>query len=74
MVLESYAYAADNGAHIITTSYYIDNFVGDQAYEKALEYAYEKGLILFNSAGKWQCKTVKKNSIHKTNSCGFNKD
>ena len=51
MVLESYTYAANNGAKIITTSYYIDNFVGDVAYEKALDYAYGKGLILFNSAG-----------------------
>ncbi|MCO4792170.1 MAG: S8 family serine peptidase [Bacteriovoracaceae bacterium] len=51
MVLETYTYAANNGANIITTSYYIDNFVGDTAYEKALSYAYSKGLILFNSAG-----------------------
>jgi subtilisin family serine protease len=60
MVLESYTYAADNGAHIITTSYYIDNFVGDQAYEKALEYAYDKGLILFNSAGNGSARQSKR--------------
>jgi subtilisin family serine protease len=51
IVMESYTYAANNGANIITTSYYIDGFVGDAAYEKALDYAYSKGLILFNSAG-----------------------
>ena len=51
MILESYTYAANNGAKIISTSYYIDNFVGDTAYEKALKYVYSKGLIIFNSAG-----------------------
>ncbi len=63
MVLESYTYAADNGAHIITTSYYIDNFVGDQAYEKALEYAYGKGLILFNSAGNGGARQSKRTAF-----------
>ncbi|TNE95612.1 MAG: hypothetical protein EP326_14735 [Deltaproteobacteria bacterium] len=65
MVLESYTYAADNGAHIITTSYYIDNFVGDQAYEKALSYAYEKGLILFNSAGNGGARQSKRTEFKK---------
>lgn len=51
IVAETYRYAADNGADIITTSYYIDGFVGDAAVEEAVQYVYDKGLIHFNSAG-----------------------
>ena len=65
MVLESYTYAANNGAKIITTSYYIDNFVGDAAYEKALDYAYDKGLILFNSAGNGNIRQSKRTLFSK---------
>ena len=51
IVAETYRYAADNGADIITTSYRIDGFVGDEAVEEAIGYVYDKGLIHFNSAG-----------------------
>lgn len=63
MVLESYIYAANNGAKILTTSYYIDNFTGDQAYLKALDYAYQKGLILFNSAGNGNVRQSKRTAF-----------
>ncbi len=65
MVLESYTYAANNGAKIITTSYMIDDFVGDTAYEKALNYAYNKGLILFNSAGNGRARQSKRTAFTK---------
>jgi len=51
IVAEAYAYAADNGAHIINTSFRIDGFKGDPIYLKGLEYAYNKGVLVFNSAG-----------------------
>lgn len=51
IVLRSYKYAADNGAKIITTSYYIDGFANNNTYKEALKYADEKGLLVFNSAG-----------------------
>jgi subtilisin family serine protease len=65
IVLESYTYAANNGAKIITTSYMIDNFVGDVAYERALTYAYGKGLILFNSGGNGRTRQSKRTAFTK---------
>jgi len=51
VIAETYRYAADNGANIVTTSYSIDGFVGDELFEDAIAYVHEKGLIHFNSAG-----------------------
>ena len=50
-VVRAYMYAADNGAKIISTSYNVDGFVGDKAFEAAIRYVHDKGLIHFNSAG-----------------------
>lgn len=46
----AYAYAADNGAHILETSRYIDDLVGDPVFTAALDYAYSRGVLIFNSA------------------------
>lgn len=51
MILRAYLYAVDNGARIISTSYMIDAFVDDRAYLEALNYADERGVLVFNSAG-----------------------
>lgn len=51
IVARSYKFAADNGARIITTSYNVDGFAKDKTYLASLDYVYQKGLILFNSAG-----------------------
>lgn len=51
MILETYKYAADNGAKIITTSYNVDGMSAKKVYQEAVAYAYDKGLIIFNSAG-----------------------
>ncbi|TVQ77607.1 MAG: hypothetical protein EA369_08865 [Bradymonadales bacterium] len=51
MIAESYRYAVDNGARIISTSYNIDSFVGDPIFEAALEFVDQAGAIHFNSAG-----------------------
>ena len=48
---KAYKYAADNGAKIISTSYNVDGFVGDQTFIAGLDYAYSKGVLHFNSAG-----------------------
>ena len=51
MVYETYAYAADNGAKVLTVSYNIDGFANDEVYNRAVDYVDTKGLIHFNSAG-----------------------
>ena len=51
LVCEAYVYAIDNGAKIITTSYGIDAYLHDEVYQLALDYAYKKGVLVFNSAG-----------------------
>jgi subtilisin family serine protease len=50
-IYSAYAYAADHGARIVSTSYNIDGFVGDPTFEAALNYLYAKGVLHFNSAG-----------------------
>lgn len=51
MIAETYRYAVDNGAKIITTSYGIDHLVDDEAYLDAISYIRQSDVILFNSAG-----------------------
>ncbi len=51
VIFNSYKYATDNGAKIISTSYSIDSFVGDPTFTSALDYAYSRGVLHFNSAG-----------------------
>jgi subtilisin family serine protease len=51
IIAETYKYAADNGAKIITTSYFIDKWVGNKLFEESIQYVYDRGIIHFNSAG-----------------------
>lgn len=51
MIYKAYTYSADNGAKIMSTSYNVDQFVGDKTFISALDYVYEKGVLHFNSAG-----------------------
>ncbi|MBT4793482.1 MAG: S8 family serine peptidase [Halobacteriovoraceae bacterium] len=51
IISETYHYAVDNGAKIITTSYNVDGFVDDQAYLAAIKYIRSHDVIIFNSAG-----------------------
>lgn len=51
LTYKAYQYATDNGAKIISTSYNIDGFVGDKTFIAGLDYAYDKGVLHFNSAG-----------------------
>jgi subtilisin family serine protease len=51
IVADAYAYAADNGSRILSTSYNVDGFVGDNIFTAALQYMYDRGVLHFNSAG-----------------------
>jgi len=51
VVAETYYYAVNNGAHIITTSYNIDGLSTDQVYLDAVQFITDNGVLLFNSAG-----------------------
>lgn len=50
-IAESFTYAADNGASIMTTSYNINGWVGDPVVTAAFDYIYDAGILHFNSAG-----------------------
>ncbi|MGH7175954.1 MAG: S8 family serine peptidase, partial [Tepidisphaeraceae bacterium] len=51
VIAASYAYAVDNGAKIISTSYNVDSFVGDPTFVAGIQYLYDHGGLHFNSAG-----------------------
>lgn len=51
IVARSYAYGADNGARIITTSYNVDSMSSDPTFIAGVEYMYSLGVLHFNSAG-----------------------
>lgn len=51
VILNSYTYAVNNGAKIISTSYNIDGFVGDNIFLQAVNYVYNNNVLHFNSAG-----------------------
>jgi subtilisin family serine protease len=51
VILNSYKYAVDNGAKIVSTSYNVDGFVNDPTFLSALNYLYNNGGMHFNSAG-----------------------
>jgi subtilisin family serine protease/subtilisin-like proprotein convertase family protein len=51
VIFNSYKYAADNGAHIVTTSYNVDGFANDNLYRSAIDYLYTRNVLHLNSAG-----------------------
>jgi subtilisin family serine protease len=48
---DSFRYAVDNGAKVLTNSLGIDGFVNDSVFLAAFQYAYDNGVLVFNSAG-----------------------
>ena len=64
VVAKSYAYAVDNGAKIITTSFNINGFFGDKTYEAAIKYVYQNNVLLFNSAGNGSQKNPVRQAFH----------
>ncbi len=63
IIAKTYAYAVDNGAKIITTSYNIDGFVDDPTFTEAVKYVYGKGALHFNSAGNGNEKNPPRQKI-----------
>jgi subtilisin family serine protease/subtilisin-like proprotein convertase family protein len=51
VIFNTYKYAADNGAHIVTTSYNVDGFAHNALYRSAIDYLYTRGVLHLNSAG-----------------------
>ncbi|MBX7102504.1 MAG: proprotein convertase P-domain-containing protein [Gemmataceae bacterium] len=50
-VAESFAYAANNGAKIVNSSYNFDGFADNATVIAGWDYSYGKGVLHFNSAG-----------------------
>lgn len=65
MIFETYRYAVDNGAKVVSTSYNIDFFIDDEVYKKALSYMYDNQVIFFNSAGNTKKKNPPRVSFEK---------
>ncbi len=51
VIFNSYKYAIDNGAKIVSTSYNVDGYVGDPTFVSAVSYIVNNGGLHFNSAG-----------------------
>jgi hypothetical protein len=63
IIAKSYAYAVDNGAKIISTSYSIDFLVNDPVFREAVAYVYDNGVLHFNSAGNANALNPKRQQI-----------
>ncbi|MEX0798121.1 MAG: S8 family serine peptidase [Bacteriovoracaceae bacterium] len=63
IVAETYHYAVDNGANIITTSYNIDGLADDEAYRDAVRYASANNVLIFNSAGNGSKKNPNRQKV-----------
>jgi subtilisin family serine protease/PKD repeat protein len=62
----AFAYAADNGAHIVNTSYNIDGFVGDPVFTAGMQYMHDAGVLHFNSAGNSEQLNPPRQAFHQT--------
>ncbi len=51
VIRESFEYAVDNGARIVSTSYNINGWVGDPNFTAGIQYILDSGALHFNSAG-----------------------
>jgi subtilisin family serine protease len=62
----AFAYAVDNGARIITTSYSVDIWLGDPTVTAAFQYLYDSGVLHFNSAGNAAQLNPPRQAFHQT--------
>lgn len=62
-IAETYNYAIDNGANIISTSYAIDHLVDDELYRDVLRRAKAEGVLVINSAGNGNKKNPRRQLI-----------
>jgi len=51
IILDTFTYAVDNGADVVTTSYNMDGWVGDPSVIAGYDYMHDHGVLHFNSAG-----------------------
>lgn len=66
VISDSFAYATDNGAHIINTSYNMNGWVGDATVIAAFQYLYDNGVLHFNSAGNGNELNPARQAFHQT--------
>ena len=65
-IAEGFAYAVDNGANIVSTSYNMDFFSVDPVVEAAFDYLYDNGVLHFNSAGNGGSFNPTRQRLHQT--------
>ncbi|HZK09227.1 MAG TPA: S8 family serine peptidase [Bacteroidales bacterium] len=63
---ETFTYAADNGAHIVNTSYNINGFVGDPVFTAGMQYMHDAGVLHFNSGGNGGELNPARQAFHQT--------
>lgn len=63
MIYETYSYAVNNGAQIITTSYNINAMSRDPIYQDAVKYAHDNSVLVFNSAGNGNTKNPERSRL-----------
>lgn len=63
IIVETYNYAINNGAKIISTSYNIDSLVDDELYRDLLLDVRKRGVLIFNSAGNGNKKNPARQNI-----------
>jgi subtilisin family serine protease len=66
IIANSFAYAVDNGASIVSTSYNIDGWVGDPTVIAGFQYLYDQGGMHFNSAGNGNTLNPPRQVFHQT--------
>ncbi|MFT5733086.1 MAG: subtilisin family serine protease [Planctomycetota bacterium] len=66
IIADAFAYGADNGAQILSTSYNINGWVGDPVVTAAFDYIYDAGVLHFNSAGNGSQLNPPRQAFHQT--------
>lgn len=62
----AFAYAADNGANIVNTSYNINGWVGDPVFTAGMQYMHDAGVLHFNSGGNGGELNPARQAFHQT--------
>lgn len=65
-LLESFAYAADNGAQIVNTSLYLDDFIDDLTINAAMQYLYDNEVLSISSSGNFGELNPARQKFHQT--------
>lgn len=66
LVAEAFAYAVDNGARIVVTSYDMDQWATDPVVAAAFDYLYDSGALHINSAGNGNVLEPPRQTFHQT--------